>query len=77
MVTARKLILATGLATGLFAAHVAIAQESCGLCNREVVLDRPLATCFLQRFPELLADAGASVTVEELHLGPAGGALSG
>lgn len=59
----REAFIATLLAGCLAASSVAAAQE-CGLCNREVVLNRELATCFLQRFPELSATKDGPITVD-------------
>lgn len=64
MVRPRDIYLTIGLFAGLVAAHAAAAEDGCGLCNTAVVLDRPLATCFLQQFPELSQADEATVTVD-------------
>lgn len=63
MARIRNPFIAALLATCLAASSAAAAQE-CGLCNREVVLNRELATCFLQRFPELSSRKDGPITVD-------------
>ncbi len=42
----------------------AFAQDDCGLCNRVVVINSELASCFLSDYPALSAKEGAAIVVD-------------
>lgn len=56
--------LAVGLMASLFAASGVAAQTDCGLCDKEVVIDADLATCFLERYAELARGTDSTVVVD-------------
>lgn len=53
------------LFAGLFAltATVAIAQEACGLCEKEITTNPDLAKCFLEQYTNLSTQTGEAVAV--------------
>jgi hypothetical protein len=57
----RAATLATAVAIGL--SQPVLAQEGCGLCAKEIVIDSALAACFLERYPQLSGRNGAAVAV--------------
>lgn len=57
--TTRGLLLAAALA-----ALPLPAVAECGLCARSVVVNSQLATCFLEKYPQLSAREGAAVAVD-------------
>jgi hypothetical protein len=57
----RVAAVATAFAIGL--SQPVLAQESCGLCAKEIVIDSALAECFLERYPQLSGRNGSAVAV--------------
>lgn len=55
-------LLAAALALG--SAPVGAQQADCGLCARTVVINSPLAGCFLKRFPEWQSRNTAAIVVD-------------
>lgn len=56
-----RLAIVLGAAMAVSAAQ---AQDDCGLCNKEVVINADLADCFLDKFPEYASAASGTVTVD-------------
>lgn len=52
------------LAATLAAAQGGVAWADCGLCARTVVVNSQLATCFLDKYPQLAARDGGAVAVD-------------
>lgn len=55
------------LAAGIFlavGAPAAFAQEDCGLCDTEVVMNAPTAKCFLDQYSDLEQRSGTAVVVD-------------
>lgn len=42
----------------------AIASEPCGLCDKEVVTNSTLATCFLEKFDSLAGKTGGAIVID-------------
>lgn len=66
---ARILRRSTGLEAAfalvlLAVAAPALAQEECGLCNRAVVVNSELASCFLADYEALAAKEGGAIVVD-------------
>jgi hypothetical protein len=61
---ARLRPLAIGLMASMFAASGVAAQTECGLCEKEVVINADLATCFLERYGEISRGTDATVVVD-------------
>lgn len=57
--TTRGMLLAAALAAGALPAGA-----ECGLCARTVVVNAQLATCFLEKYPQLAAREGAAVAID-------------
>jgi len=55
---------AAAAATFMFVASSAIAQEACGLCEKEITTNADLAQCFLDEYDTLAGQAGAEVVVD-------------
>ncbi len=55
---------ALGVLVSLLATTGVAAQSDCGLCSREVVVTADLASCFLDRYAQLAADADENVVVD-------------
>lgn len=53
-------VLAVGTAA-LFAGSAVAAENDCGLCDKEVVIDAELASCFLEHYQEFAAKGGTVV----------------
>jgi hypothetical protein len=51
-------------AAALLAVQTASAEETCGLCQQEVVTNSELAVCFLQRYEEFASKANGTVIVD-------------
>lgn len=62
----RSLRLGIGLmaASLIMTAPAAIAQEACGLCEREITTNSDLAQCFLDGYDALAGQTGAEVVVD-------------
>lgn len=60
---------AASAAVALFSISTATAQEACGLCDRQIVTNSDLATCFLDRYQQL-ADGPAGAIVVDLSQCP-------
>lgn len=56
--------LAASMAAGLLGISAAAAQESCGLCDKEIVTNSDLASCFLADYPELAGKTDGAVVVD-------------
>ena len=54
-----------GLAALVLTISSAAAQSDCGLCDKEIVINADLATCFLERYAEY-AKAGDGTVVVDL-----------
>lgn len=52
------------LLVAVFAAQETAWAAGCGLCARSVVVNSQLATCFLERFPQLASRQGGAVVVD-------------
>lgn len=57
----KTLALSVALALG---APAAMAQSSCGLCAKTVVINSALAGCFLKRFPEWQSKNAAAIVID-------------
>ncbi|MBN9216574.1 MAG: hypothetical protein J0I79_01350 [Mesorhizobium sp.] len=53
-----------GLAGGLLLAANASAQEACGLCAKQVVINSELATCFLEQYDQFAKASSEAVVVD-------------
>ena len=60
----RSVFACGALAAALFLDGIAIAQESCGICDEQVVTNSALARCFLDEYPALAEQAKATVVVD-------------
>lgn len=56
--------IAAGLLLFAGVTGAAIAQETCGLCQNEVVTNGELAKCFLGEYEKLAQQSGAAVAVD-------------
>lgn len=56
--------IGVGLLAGASWATAAIAEEPCGVCNEEIVVDEALANCFLEKYQQLADKNGAVVAVD-------------
>jgi len=63
--TASARPLATALTLVCLALSPARAEEACGICDKTIVTNTELATCFLDEYPSL-ADASDAVIVVDL-----------
>ncbi len=62
-----RFVLALSLAAGLLGAASTgstVAQESCALCAKEIVINSTLATCFLQDFEQFSDGDSKAVAVD-------------
>lgn len=59
LTTARSALIAV-----LLVAFPADAAEPCALCSKQIVTNRELAGCFLEKFSELSARTGTAVAVD-------------
>jgi hypothetical protein len=48
----------------LLVASTAMAQEACGLCEKEITTNGDLAQCFLEEYDTLAGQTGAEVVVD-------------
>lgn len=55
---------AAGLAGGLFMIANASAQDTCGLCAKQVVINSELATCFLDQYDQFAKTSSDAVVVD-------------
>lgn len=55
---------AVSATVALFTFSTATAQEACGLCDRQIVTNSDLATCFLERYHQLAGDQGGAIVVD-------------
>ena len=55
---------ATGLAASLLLAVNASADETCGLCVKQVVTNSELATCFLDQYDQIAKTGSTAVVVD-------------
>ena len=53
-----------GLAAGLLLAANASADETCGLCVKQVVTNSELATCFLDQYDQIAKTGSTAVVVD-------------
>ncbi|MER8602481.1 hypothetical protein NKH48_01600 [Mesorhizobium sp. M1233] len=53
-----------GLVAGLLLAANASADEACGLCAKEVVINSELASCFLDQYDQIAKTGNAAVVVD-------------
>jgi len=61
----RRLLRGTALvAVGLFTISAAAAQDSCGLCDKEIITNSDLATCFLEEYQRLAAESDGAIVVD-------------
>lgn len=64
VMSSMKRISLVAATTALLGVHAAGAEETCGLCQQEVVTNSELAECFLQRFEEFASKANGTVIVD-------------
>ena len=64
VMSSMKRISLAAATTALLGIHAARAEETCGLCQQEVVTNSELAECFLQRFEEFASKANGTVIVD-------------
>ena len=55
-----------GLAGGMLLAANASAQDTCGLCVKQVVTNSELATCFLDQYDQIAAKSNSDAVVVDL-----------
>ncbi|QPC90840.1 hypothetical protein [Mesorhizobium sp. INR15] len=53
-----------GLAGGLFLITSASADEACGLCVKQIVINSELATCFLDQYDQIAGTGKDAVVVD-------------
>ncbi len=53
-----------GLLALLMSVSAAYAEDPCGLCDKEIVTNSALATCFLDQYQQLAAKANGAVVVD-------------
>lgn len=51
-------------AFGLCIASMALAEDSCGTCDKEIVTTQELADCFLDRYDELAGGNGGAILID-------------
>ncbi len=56
--------MVAGLAGGLLLIVNASAQEACGLCAKQVVINSELATCFLDQYDQFAKTSSDAVVVD-------------
>lgn len=54
----------SGLLALLMSASAAFADDPCGLCDKEIVTNSALATCFLDQYQQFAAKANGAVVVD-------------
>ena len=60
----KTLVRFTALVAALFVAGSAYAEDPCGLCDKEIVINSALATCFLDKYQQLAGKTDAAVVVD-------------
>jgi hypothetical protein len=56
--------VAAVLVSAALAASSVHAEEACGLCDKDVVINSDLATCFLGEYQNLVSKDGAAIVVD-------------
>lgn len=59
-----RLVSSVSLLAALLMSTASPAAEPCGLCDRQIVTNSILASCFLEAFPALQGKAGGAVIVD-------------
>jgi hypothetical protein len=60
----RVIAKGTALLAGLVLASTAGAEDPCGLCDREIVINSALATCFLDHYQQFADRANGAIVVD-------------
>lgn len=59
------LAAAAGACTfGLFLAGTALAEDSCGTCDKEIVTTQELADCFLEHYDQLAGNGDGAILID-------------